>query len=982
MLTPFELEQHVLAFDQAIHNEPEFDVQRYLASLPSQAENDGEENRVQLIIELSQVEMDFRWQAGKERFAEDYLNEFPELDAPELKESLVRNELSARATVGRLPEDAELQNRAIYEPARWKQLLVEYPVDDRAQVKITVSQSLIDDAKEFGVGDRLGRFELSRVLGRGAFSTVFLAHDPELDRQVAVKLIRPTFLSDASMLARTMREAQATASLHHPGIVQVYEYHSTDSAAWIVEQFIDGQTLADCLAKKKFDVREYLSIVRDVASAVHVAHENGIVHRDIKPANILIDKNGRPHLTDFGLALINREAATVLTQDGDLLGTPAYMSPEQVSGTHTNVTRKADVYGIGVVLFECCTGQLPFCGSAMSVMHRIAHAPVPPPRRFNPSIDKDLDTIILRCLDKDPNARPSTAEFVADELQRILNGEPIQSRRTGALEKVWKWTIRRPKVAALIGLVALLTAFLFGTLFQLNAVQNARLRAELAEQENSKLLARSAADAGSLAMQRGQIREAIRHFQTSLDLDDSDDQVWLGFVSASIANRNYESAREMILSQDVKQLPADLRGEFFLHTAELAETGISMPISAIEALDKALECELASPRFHYVQALHADNSLTVVDELRESLRLDPLQYGPRRMLVTMLLSLARFDELESELSIARQLFPDSEDFGLLQAVSFSIRNEIERARETVTDLKLSTDDEAGWLQMVESVGELRQQLSHYSGQLSFDEAAIKLIATRIEKEIIPALQARQIYFPPGIAERFEELSSQLNSFILLTGDLDAFHECLREVVVVHPEASIMLLTGSYAISTNNLGDALQWFYHAAETPGFVSDSETVAWDGIFALTRVLATRESDRRLEHQKAMVEAVQKFDELPQLLAKYSTDSKRCHAIVVGLIEAMQDGQCSEILVNAWLERAEKNDLINGPELVWGKILVAQHARNWSRVIELCDALETIDPNAEQHNETGRIGARQTANEEVAKILGVAGSEDSDSF
>jgi WD40 repeat protein len=414
------------------------------------------------------------WRAGRRPSLEDSIGPPGNIERTALLTELVPLEIEYRRRLGESPQAEEYASRFPELDSKWLTGLF-----------ATVPNWLTGLFSSGSAGPGGKRFELLERVGLGACGAVWRARDTRLQRVVALKVPHPGLVSSPEALERFHREALAAAQLRHPGIVTIHEVAVHDGLPVLVEDFIEGEPLRARLNRQRPTAREAAMLVAEVAESLDYAHRMGAIHRDVKPANIMVTTAGpdgevRPLLVDFGLAMHDTVEIT-LTLEGQLVGTPAYMSPEQAAGDAHRVDRRTDVYSLGVVLYEMMTGTIPFRGTKTAVLEQILHSDPRRPRAVNRTIPRDLETVCLKAMAKEPERRYATAGELADDLRRFLCGEPVRARPVGSIERGLRWVQRRPTLAALAavsGLAAAALVFVVLSARQAGRLQEANALAE------------------------------------------------------------------------------------------------------------------------------------------------------------------------------------------------------------------------------------------------------------------------------------------------------------------------------------------------------------------------------------------------------------------------------------------------------------------------------------------------------------------------
>lgn len=500
--------------------------------------------REAVLVELIHSEIEFHISQEREFRLSTYLRRFPELlRKPDIVSKLARAVWDQKRAMGRECSLEAILNEIDVtategEMTKLKAANPERPTD-----------SGTEDSESHETVPRVsvGRFLIKKRIGIGSTGTVYLANDPELDRDVAIKMPRMQMLATPEEQELLRREARTAARLSHPGIVRILEVGEANAAFFLVTEFIDGPTLRDLIVSTPLSFQRSAELLLDIAVAMQHAHDSGVIHLDLKPSNILIDSAGQPRITDFGLARITSEFGLTSSSSG-LIGTPAYMSPEQAAGRMQELGPCSDVYALGTILYECLAGCLPFYGTTAAVLRQIAFDEPRSPRSLNPEIPTDLQTICLKSLSKRSADRYRSASELAADLTRYLSGHPIHAWPVGPFERTVRWCRRnRLAAGAIVAAAIFLLCGSLGVFWQwriaVRNLDNAVHHEQLAEQQFQDAHATIQSIAEELRQQtvvnaQGPSPELQTALKTVTDY-------YARFLEGELAKRNPQNRREV-----------------------------------------------------------------------------------------------------------------------------------------------------------------------------------------------------------------------------------------------------------------------------------------------------------------------------------------------------------------------------------------------------------------------------------------------------
>jgi WD40 repeat protein/tetratricopeptide (TPR) repeat protein len=532
------------------------------------------------LLRLLCAEQQRCWQRGQRCLAEDYRRKVPPLQQDDtLFLDLVWNEVLLREGLGETPSAAEYAqrfpqfaaelHRRFALRAEFTQPLATAPAAGPAPSGATPAeppQQQTAPLTEPAGRLRVAGYEVLGVLGEGGMGVVYRARHRELGHEVALKMILGGGQAGGEYLARFHLEAAAVARLQHPGIVHLYEFGAHEGRPFFSLELVEGGSLAGKLKDGPLPPRQAAALVEKLARAMQHAHDHGIIHRDLKPANVLLTKEGEPKITDFGLAK-QLGSDDGLSVSGAIMGTPSYMAPEQAEGRLRDLGPATDAYALGAILYECLTGRPPFRGgTAQETLNLVVRQEPTRPRHWVPGVPRDLETVCLRCLEKEARKRYATAADLADDLKRYLDGEPVRARPVRNWERAWKWARRRPALAALAGVSAVAALALVWLLVDLS--YNTSLQAALLDAREQ----RARAEAQETLAERGRDEADRQRRRAEAERAEADKQRQFAEKQHQLAQQQRALAQRLRYAADLNLAQQAFRDNRLFRMRELLQT--------------------------------------------------------------------------------------------------------------------------------------------------------------------------------------------------------------------------------------------------------------------------------------------------------------------------------------------------------------------------------------------------------------------------
>jgi serine/threonine-protein kinase len=923
-----------------------------------------------------------RWQTGDRRPAEAYLEMYPHLrDDFEYALELVYGEYLLCEERGELADLADYCRRFPAHAARLK-LQVDLHQALRVTRPTSTGQTNLGPSAAGAPprGDSawpvLPSYEVLGELGRGAMGVVYKARQKGLDRLVAIKMILAGAHAGAEERRRFKREAEAIARLGHGNVVAVYEVGEVDGQAFLSLEHVDGGSLADRLREQPLlTTRQAAELVRTLAAAIHAAHTAGIVHRDLKPTNVLLTSAGVVKISDFGLAKkLDEELAR--THSGAMMGTPAYMAPEQAGGARA-VGPTADVYSLGIILYECLTGQVPFRAAGLGDLLALVRQAEPmPPTRLNARIPRDLETICLKCLEKEPARRYSTAQELADDLQRFLEDRPIRARPPGLWERFGKFARRNRTLVG--GMAAVFLTLLVGVASTTAGWVNAaveRKRAREAEQQASndrdraleaegkasqqrnravkaeeqtrhqrdraeKLLVASYEHSAQGSMARGDWHAALDYLDKALQAGKVDEvRLRLARIKAHCALHQITEALQVVQALSRRTDLGDCQGSVILWHANIDMVRSLDDEIALKKIRRARALKLPAPERDYADGLLANTVEDAIKHFKSALEHDRLHHMATCMLSSLLIVMGRLAEARDYLNFADLVFPKDPTIKVLHALIETLEDHPDRAAQWLDRARpeLKEPQLQSVRALLDFASKLRQHLRDSEGSNRLMSSLGRVLRDtaghwgrkRISK------QDTTLFFPfPPVLSRVMERLPVLWMQSQLPFLSDGAIQELRKTVRVFPAGYLYLWLGNLLVEKNRLTEAEEAYRNAVEKPS-PFPLEKPALVKLISIQFLLTKQAGEQRRP-------ALQKktLENLRQFIRRYDVPPDDAWRLIIVAL-AFAEVDLARSILGSW-ERQKPDDL----KALRTRALVELRGGAYERAIEAADKVLRMKP------------------------------------
>lgn len=864
---------------------------------------------------------------------------------------------------------------------------VEYtppPLGPDAERTGACDQTKKDSAAPRGAGPfpTIEGFEIEGILGKGGMGVVYRARQTSLKRLVALKMILTGGHADAEDLARFRAEAESAARLQHPNIVQIHAVGESAGRPYFALEFVEGGSLDRTLKGEPQEPGKAAALMETLARAMHAAHQRGIVHRDLKPANVLLAADGTPKIGDFGLAK-QLDTDSGQTHSGAVMGTPSYMSPEQAAGRTREVGPAADVYALGAIFYELLTGRPPFRGaSVLDTLEQVkGHDPIAP-SRLQPRLPRDLETICLKCLQKEPAKRYASAEALADDLRRFQNHEPIRARPPSVMYLAWQFTRRHKAwVGGAVAVLLSLLLGLFGTsvamfrALEAEGAANQNLtRATTAESDLRLELAQAQMRTARLAAQRGDWRTALDAYDAALASGRLDEVEIRALKVQALVALNDRAAAEKEL--DALFARGDLgkhEGTLYLLRGDFALSRFRGRDKALADVRAALAGDLADADREYARGLLAEHSDAALRHFQAAVKAEPFHHRANSALLMMLFFLGRRDECHSQARLCTLLFPDDPGPRVTSAFMLSLEGKPQEARARLKEAeKLLGVKEADLL--AELVDFLNDGVQTFSGSdafgamqtISSPRLMLRFLPLMVKFRSTPDLSALGMGFVnlPSLANTWGKLATvvQRNQFADAS---PAMIQQIEEAMAHHPEGTLYFYHAHLVIQVAGVKKdraemaklvrvAAESFQRSIDAPCMLP---VVQRDARFwgAWAQAILARNKEKPDPGMRALA-----LRNMGELLLHHDLKTGEV-MMLAGAANDMVEYDMTRALLAHGLKKAP-NDL----GLQRFRVKTELAAGNYSKALELADALLT-----RKSDDEATQGYRKTALEELRKRL-----------